>query len=81
MPFILDDWRQLHAEGKNIGTTGKGMQHLWEWTLTYRIPASPHEPGCSPGLQQGCAQATMVKKTKSRIAQSVNGDRKVDPPT
>jgi hypothetical protein len=33
-PFTLEDWRQLPVVGKNIGTTGRLTQSLWEWTLT-----------------------------------------------
>jgi hypothetical protein len=70
-PFTLDDWRRLPAAGKNIGTTGRSMRHLWEWTLTYRIPHSQCESDFSPDLQHESAQAIMAKETKSRIVQSV----------
>jgi hypothetical protein len=70
-PFTLDDWRQLPAAGKNIGTTGRSMRHLWEWTLTYRIPHSQSKSDFSPNLQHESAQAIMPKETKSRIIQSV----------
>ncbi len=71
MPFTLDDWRQLPAAGKNIGTTGRSMRHLWEWTLIYRIPYCQSNSDFSPDLQHESAQDIMAKKTKSRIAQSV----------
>ena len=71
MPFTLDNWRQLPAAGKNIGTTGRSMRHLWEWTLTYRIPHSQSKSDFSPDLQHKSAQAIMAKETKSRIVQSV----------
>jgi hypothetical protein len=45
--------------------------HLWEGTLTNWIPMSQHGSECSPDLQHECAQATMVRETKSKIAQSV----------
>jgi hypothetical protein len=40
VPSKLEDWRQLPAVAKNIGTIGKPIQGLWEWALTYRILAS-----------------------------------------
>ncbi len=71
MPFTLDDWRQLPAAGKNIGTTGRSMRHLWEWTLTHRIPHSQSKSDFSLDSQHESAQAIMAKETKSRIVQSV----------
>jgi hypothetical protein len=70
-PFTLDDLRQLPAAGKNIGTTGRSMRHLWEWTLTYRIPHSQSESDFSPDSQHKSAEAIMAKETKSKILQSV----------
>ncbi len=74
-PFTLEDWRQLPAAGKSIGTTGKPTGHLWEWTLTYRVPNSPNKSVCSQDLQHESAQDSMVKETKSIIAQSVQHSR------
>jgi hypothetical protein len=71
MPFTLEDWRQLPVAGRNIGTTGNGMQPLWEWTLTYRIPTSPSASDSSLGLLHKSAQASMARDIKSKIAQSV----------
>ena len=70
-PFTLDDWRQLPAVGKSIGTIGNSTRRLWEWTLTYRMPLSKSGFDSSQGLQPESAQDTMVKDTKSKIAQSV----------
>jgi hypothetical protein len=70
-PLTIEDWRQLPAARKSIGTTGKPTRHLWEWTLTYRIPNSPNKSICSQDLQHESAQDSMVKETKSKIAQSV----------
>jgi hypothetical protein len=74
-PFTLEDWRQLAVAGRNIGTTGNGMQRLWEWTLTYRIPTSPSTSDSSLGLLHKSAQASMVRDVKSKIARSVAGLR------
>ncbi len=70
-PFTLDNWRRLPAAGKNIETTGKSTWYLWEWTLTFRTPASPSKSACSPGSLRESAQATMATETKLKIAQSV----------
>ncbi len=74
-PFTLEDWRQLPVAGKSIGTTGKPAQHLWEWTLTYRIPNSPNKSVCSQDLQRESAQVSMVNENKLKIAQSVRRSR------
>jgi len=70
-PFTLDDWRQLPAAGKIIGTTGKSTRLLWEWTLTFRVPTSKSGSDYYPVSQQESEQATMVTENKSKIAQSV----------
>ena len=70
-PFTLDDWRRLPAVGKSIGTIGNSTRRLWEWTLTYRTPRSKSESDSSQVSQLESAQDTMVKETKSKIAQSV----------
>jgi hypothetical protein len=69
--FTLEDWRLLPVAGRNIGTTGNGMQRLWEWTLTYRIPTSPSASASSLGLLHKSTQASMAQDVKSKIAQSV----------
>ena len=70
-PFTLDDWRRLPVIGKSIGTTGNSTRHLWEWTLIYRMPPSKSELDSSQDSPQESTRVTMVKETKSRIAQSV----------
>jgi hypothetical protein len=70
-PFTLDNWRQLPAVGKSIGTICNSTRRLWEWTLTYRMPLSKSGFDFSQGLQPESAQDTMVKDTMSKIAQSV----------
>jgi hypothetical protein len=70
-PFTLDDWRRLPAVGKSIGPIGNSTQHLWEWTLTYRMPHSKSGFASSQGSQPASAQDTMVKDTTSKLAQSV----------
>ena len=65
--FTLDDWMRLPAAGKNIGITGKGMWRLWEWTLTFRVPASKSGSDYYPGLQHESELAIMVTETKSKL--------------
>jgi hypothetical protein len=71
VPFKLEDWRGLPAVAKNIGTIGRPTRALWEWTHTFRIQASQRE--CEPFQDswRTFAQDTMVKESKSKIAQSV----------
>jgi hypothetical protein len=71
MPFTLEDWRRLPVAGRNIGTTDNGMQRLWEWILTYRIPTSPSASDSSLGLLHKSAQASIARDVTSKIAQSV----------
>ncbi len=66
-PFTLEDWRRFPVAGRNIGTTGNGMQCLWEWTLTYRIPTSPSTSDSSLGLLHKSAQASMAQDVKSKL--------------
>jgi hypothetical protein len=40
VPFKLEDWRRLPAVTKNIGTIGKPIQDLWEWTHIFRMQVS-----------------------------------------
>jgi hypothetical protein len=65
--FTLEDWRQLSMAGRNNGTTGNGMQCLWEWTLTYRIPTSPSASDSSLGLLLGSTQASMARNIRSKL--------------
>jgi hypothetical protein len=74
-PFTLDDWRQLPAAGKNIGSTGKSTRLLWEWTLTFRVPTSKNGSDSSPGSRHESEQAIMVTENKLKTAQSVAGLR------
>jgi hypothetical protein len=71
MPFTLDDWRQLPTAGRSIGTIGKGIWPLWEWTLTYRIPPSLSKSDSSRALLHKSEQDTMVRENKPKIARSV----------
>jgi hypothetical protein len=70
-PFTLEEWMQLTVTGRNIGTTGNGMQRLWEWTLTYRIPTSPSASDSFLGLLHKSAMASMAWDVKSKIAHLV----------
>jgi len=71
VPFTLEDWRRLPAVAKNIGTGGKPIQGLWEWTHIFRTKPSLRECEHSRGSWHASAQDIMVKESKSKIAQSV----------
>ncbi len=71
VPFKLEDWRRLPAVAKNIGTIGKPMQGLWEWTHIFRMQASLCKCGHYQASWHASAQGTIVKESKSKIAQSV----------
>jgi hypothetical protein len=71
MPFTLDDWRQLPPAGKNIGIIGKSTWHLWEWTLTFRVPTSKSGSDSYPVSQQESEWAIMVRENKLKVEQSV----------
>jgi hypothetical protein len=70
VPFRLDNWRQLPAVGKNIGTSGSPVRGLWEWTLIFRMSTLLRECASSPASSHGYALATTVKENKSKNAQS-----------
>ena len=78
VPFTLEDWRQLPAVAKSIGSGGKPTQGLLEWTHIYRTKASPLECEHSQDSRHKSEQATMVKESKSRIARSVRRSRPLD---
>ncbi len=71
VPFKLEDWRRLPAVAKNIGTIGKPMQGLWEWTHIFRMKVCLRKCKHSQASWHASAQGTMVKERKSKIAQSV----------
>jgi hypothetical protein len=71
VPFKLEDWRQLPTVAKNIGTVGKPMQGLWEWTHIFRMKASLRECKHYKVSWHATSQGTMVKESRSKIAQSV----------
>jgi hypothetical protein len=67
VPFKLEDWRQLPAVAKNIGTVGRPMQGLWEWTHIFRMKASLRECGHYQASWHVSAQGTMVKESRSKL--------------
>jgi hypothetical protein len=70
VPFKLKDCRQLPAVAKNIGTIGRPMQGLWEWTLIYRTQASQHKSGFSQDSWLESVQDSLVKESRSSIVLS-----------
>ena len=67
MPFTVDNWRQLPAAGKNIGTTGKITGLLWERALTFRVPTSKSGSDSYLVLQHESEQAIMAMENKLKL--------------
>ena len=68
----LDEWRRLPSRGEHIGVVGKPSSHLWDWTLTYRIPRTSIESEHSLDLQQSSERATSIKdETRSELLRLV----------
>ena len=73
--FTMDEWRRLPKIGKHTGTIGPAMSHLWEWTLTYRIPASALESESSQDSQRESDRATLVEANKFELQQHLGLSR------
>jgi hypothetical protein len=67
VPFKLEDWRRLPVAAKNIGTVGRPIRGLWEWTHIFRMQASQCKCGHSQASWHASAQDTMVKESKSKL--------------
>jgi len=67
----LEEWRRLPKTGEHIGSIGRPMSNLWEWTLIYRESRSHTECGSSQALRQECDKAATVEDAASRLAQSL----------
>lgn len=71
----LAEWRRLPTIGKHIGTIGRPMSGLWDWTLIYRGSSISTESGCSQDSQQGSDRDATVEDAASRLAQSLARSR------
>ncbi len=71
--FELEEWRRLPPLGKHIGSTGKAIANLWEWTLTCRTapPPTQSEHGSSLASQQESEVDSMEEDAKSKLTQHV----------
>ncbi len=70
--FTMEDWRKLPPAGRSIGTIGKGIWCLWEWTLTYRIPPSLSKSDSSLALlQRQQVKNCTVSSTLTTINQTI----------
>jgi hypothetical protein len=67
----LEGWRRLPKIGNHVGTTGACMSNLWEWTHIYRLPLSDYAAGASWDTQHASDLDTLVKESKSKLAQSL----------
>lgn len=54
--------------GRNIGTIGQPMSHLWEWTLSFRQPTTNIAPEFSLDSLNESALAATVMASKSKLA-------------
>ena len=69
--FTAEEWRRLPTIGKNFGTIGPPMSHLWEWTHSFRRPTTNTEHESCPGLPHESELATSVAASKSALEQSL----------
>ena len=70
-PTTLAEWRRLPKSGKHIGSIGKPMSGLWEWTLTFRECPTSTESGSLQDSWRGCDRGVTVEDAASRLAQSL----------
>lgn len=76
--FTMEEWRRLPKIGAHTGTIGPAMSDLWEWTLTYRIPASALESGSSQDSRRESEVATLVAENKSALQQRLGQSRPLE---
>jgi hypothetical protein len=67
----MEEWRRLPEIRDHIGTIGTPTSNLWEWTHIYRLPPSDTTAGASWGLLLGSDLVTLVKDSRSKLAQSL----------
>ena len=71
----MEEWTQPGAIGRHIGTIGVPTSHLWEWTLSYRIPHFENRSAASRDSQACRERDTLVAANKSKLAQSLARSR------
>ena len=67
----LEGWRRLPKIGSHVGTIGAPTSNLWEWTHVYRLPPLDYAAGASWDMQHASGLDTLVKESKSKLAQSL----------
>jgi hypothetical protein len=68
--FTLAEWRRLQKAGTITGPSGKPSSNLWEWYLSYRVPATRTGYECSQDLPPSSERATQVEDAKSQLQRS-----------
>jgi hypothetical protein len=76
--FTLVEWHQLPKARNLVGNIGQPMSHLWEWTLSYRIPCLQSKSASSLVLPLKSRQGTMVKENKSKLGAYLEQPRPLD---
>ena len=71
----MEEWRRLPGAGRHIGSTGSAMSHLWELTLTYRVPTTSIGCGALQDSQVESERERLVEENKSKLALSVAHSR------
>lgn len=70
-PTTLAEWRRLPKSGKLIGSAGKPMSGLWDWTLTFRGSHMSTGSESSQDSRPECGRGASVGDAASRLAQSL----------
>jgi hypothetical protein len=73
--FTLAEWRRLQKAGTITGPSGKPSSNLWEWYLSYRVPATPTGYECSQDTPLLSERATQVEDAESHLQQSLRRSR------
>ena len=67
--FDLDEWRRLPRKGRSILTTGRSTSGLFNWSLTFRTPATLSRSEHSPALQPECDPMRTVVNERCELTQ------------
>ena len=67
----MKDWTRPGKIRKHTGEIGADLFHLWEWTLSYRIPHLETRLATCHDLEACCEQDILVGGNKSKLAQSL----------
>ena len=65
----MEEWNRQGKIGKNTGEIGAPSSHLWEWTLSYRIPHFETRSAACQDLEAYCERDILVGANKFKLAQ------------